>query len=454
MAMRFIKSNRCLAQLLVASPFSLIQSFSIATGTCSTQSAQERILKLRNGCNGCNEFPNLNTIGTSTSTSIGQRRPLQSFDRYWYTYQYRGSTRTVLSGERERRYRYSSEEKKCNQIKRNQTEEKLIANEEAARMRRLGQMKQRLQKSVSRENRIEVLEMKLKKAELLLESVSESEEASAEYMTVAERAELKGLLKVRGTFEEQYDPSKFTNEHLEFKADHNDALIALSHYCQNEWNRLKFGDGNAGQEPEPVNLFFLDGPDGGTASALINRGNFDARQCFVANRHEQSCKALKEILPDENVAYATASEALTTSTPCFVDSLDSGNSLLEDLVLESSSREDGVFGNMEFAAYYFDGCGGFVPHITGMMAAALLRQDCDASKPIAIGYSLLGGNKNVVDKELSVSQSLSIIARRRKMRMVHVLDDPLRYGIRPDIKKIGGSAGGTFTTWHLLLPDQ
>ena len=441
MAMRFIKSNRCLAQLLVASPFSLIQSFSIAT--CSTQSAQERILKLRNGCN---ELPNLNTIGTS----IGQRRPLQSFDRYWY----RGSTRTVLSGERERRYSYSSEEKKCNQIKRNQTEEKLIANEEAARMRRVGQMKQRLQKSVSRENRIEVLEMKLKKAELLLESVSESEEASAEYMTISERAELNGLLKVRGTFEEQYDPSKFTNEHLEFKADHNDALIALSHYCQNEWNRLKFGDGNAGQEPEPVNLFFLDGPDGGTASALINRGNFDARQCFVANRHEQSCKALKEILPDENVAYATASEALTTSTPCFVDSLDSGNLLVEDLVLESSSREDGVFGNMEFAAYYFDGCGGFVPHITGMMAAALLRQDCDASKPIAIGYSLLGGNKNVVDKELSVSQSLSIIARRRKMRMVHVLDDPLRYGIRPDIKKIGGSAGGTFTTWHLLLPDQ
>uniref|UniRef100_A0A7S2PR69 Uncharacterized protein n=1 Tax=Leptocylindrus danicus TaxID=163516 RepID=A0A7S2PR69_9STRA len=269
-------------------------------------------------------------------------------------------------------------------------------------------------------------------------------------MTKAERAELQGLLKVRDNFEEQYDPKTFTKEHLEFKAMHNDAFIQLSKYCE-----------DARKQSEPVKVFFLDGPDGGTASALIQKGGFDPDQCFVANRHESSCDSLRisggGLLPDENVVLATASEALTISEPIFVDGLSGSSAVGEcDANIAPLTGEDGAFSRVDFAAYYFDGCGGFVPHIVGMLSAALLRRNSDdvASGPIAVGYSLLGGNKDVVGKELAISRALTIIAQRRGMRMVHVLDDPSRYEISPDIQKIGGSNDGTFTTWLLLQPED
>jgi hypothetical protein len=359
---------------------------------------------------------------------------------------------TVLSLGRERRMSSSYESISV--------EEKLISVEEAARQKRLGQMKQRLQKSVNREDRISALEFQLKEAE----EKSQSESESLKYMSAAERAELKGLLKVRSTFEEQYDPLTFTEEHLEFKAMHNDAFIQLSRYCERERVRSKVNSQETGDldnddtSQKSTNLFFLDGPDGGTASALIQRGNFKASQCYVANRHESSCDSLRAsgggLLPNENVIHSTASEALTISQPLSIDGVEATTGGENDIDVALYAGEDGALAHVDFSAYYFDGCGGYVPHIVGMLSAALMRDNCDASKPIAVGYSLLGGNKNVVGKELTVSQALTIIARRRGMRLVHALDDPLRYGISPDIRKIGGSNGGTFTTWLLLEPDH
>ena len=205
-------------------------------------------------------------------------------------------TSTTLSAGRERRI---STSKDPNDI--SSAEEKIVADEELARQKRIGQMEHRLRRSASREDRISALEFKQKNSETMPES------GSAEYvMTEADLAELEGLLKVRDSFEEQYDAMKFTTDHLEFKSMHNDAFINLSKYCQREKNRSI-----GAAEPEPANMFFLDGPDGGTASALIERGGFDACQCFVANRHESSCNSLKKsgggLLPDENVCYATAS---------------------------------------------------------------------------------------------------------------------------------------------------
>mmetsp|Transcript_10057 Transcript_10057/g.14929 ORF Transcript_10057/g.14929 Transcript_10057/m.14929 type:complete len:407 (+) Transcript_10057:117-1337(+) len=353
---------------------------------------------------------------------------------------------TILAAGRERRISTTSNSNSAI----SEEERKMISAEEAARAKRLGQRKQRLQKEVSRENRISALEMKLKKAERM-PNKSESEM----YMTKAERSELQGLLKVRDNFEEQYGSMTFTKEHLEFKAMHNDAFIQLSKYCEEERD---------GKSEQPTNMFFLDGPDGGTASALIHKGGFDKNQCYVANRHESSCASLRisggGLLPDENVVHATASEALTISEPITVDlGVDGSSAGKEDVDLVSlSGGKDGAFARIDFAAYYFDGCGGFVPHIIGMLSSALLRQlpsdDAASSGPIAVGYSLLGGNKDVVKKELTVSRALTIIARRRGMRMVHVLDDPLRYGISPDIQKIGGSNDGTFTTWLLLQAEN
>jgi len=112
------------------------------------------------------------------------------------------------------------------------------------------------------------------------------------------------------------------------------------------------------------------------------------------------------------------------------------------------------FSSVDFAAYYFDGCGGFVPQIVDMISAALSKEVCDSDEmPIAVGYSIVGGNKDVVEKELEVSRSVTAIARRRGMRAVHALDDYERYGISSKVKKIGGSGGGTFTTWLVLEPN-
>lgn len=150
------------------------------------------------------------------------------------------------------------------------------------------------------------------------------------------------------------------------------------------------------------------------------------------------------------------SEALTISTPAiFLDNAEGTGADEDDMSIVSYIAKDGKFAHIDFAAYYFDGCGGFVPHVIGMLSAALLRENYGMpSGPIAVGYSLLGGNKDVIGKELAISRALAIIARRRGMRMVHVLDEPLRYGLSPDIQKIGGNNDGTFTSWLLLEPEK
>lgn len=269
--------------------------------------------------------------------------------------------------------------------------------------------------------------------------------------------------------EEQYDEATFTEEHKAFKESHNDAFVALSLYCQRERQKLlepaatENGEGvQESNDPAEVKLFFLDGPEGGTARALIDSGGFSADQCYVANRHRSTCQSLRisggGMLPEANVVHATAAEALSAGIVADASDGDlEGDCSIKD---EEGGRHDvGSFGNIDFSAYYFDGCGGFAPHVSNMMVAALLRDDDQqkdgslspsAQSPVAIGFSLVGGNRDVVDKEVAVCQRLSILARRRGAKLTHVFDDLERYGIDPALRKVGGSAGGTLTTWLLM----
>lgn len=91
-------------------------------------------------------------------------------------------------------------------------EEKLLANEEAARQKQLGQSKQRLEKDVRREERISILKMKLKNGNSFDVTDSNGDDNGNEGcgLSPSEMAELNGLLKVRDNFEEQYDPLSFT----------------------------------------------------------------------------------------------------------------------------------------------------------------------------------------------------------------------------------------------------
>ena len=243
-----------------------------------------------------------------------------------------------------------------------------------------GKSNQQFQRSMSRDNRIAVLE------ELLMPSPSQE-------------AELKGLREKAAAFEEQYNPSDFSDAHHAFKHSHNEAFCALARYCT---------------ERDPISLFFLDGPDAGTATALTMAG-FSMGQCHVANRHESSCEALRA-WGLTNVAHASATDAL-----------------------------GGVFAHVPFGALYLDGCGGHAPMIVDMMTAAFTGQTMQA--PIAVGFSLIGGNRDVVDKEVSIVQRLVVLARGLDMRVHHVFDDPTFYGVNPNLRKV---QGGTLTSWYVL----
>lgn len=279
----------------------------------------------------------------------------------------------------------------------------LISKEEAARIKRVGQEKHRREKRASLENRVTYIQN--------LPGV----------LTEDQQKELEGLLRVRDSFEEQYDPNSFSDEHKQFKRIHNEAFVALARYCHKD----------RGDDGEP-NVFYLDGPDMGTTICL-EENRFDLSTCYVANRHLSTCKILRQRLADENVICCTAAEALTP----------------HDIMTDDDKDRSHNFYNVDFAAYYFDGCGGFVPHIIGMITAALIRSS--PAKTTAVGFSLMGGNRDVVEKELMICQALAVIARTRNMQTRHVLDDPGRYGVP---LKIAKTEGGTFTSWIILESES
>jgi hypothetical protein len=272
-----------------------------------------------------------------------------------------------------------------------------------------GRELQRLQRLARREDRISVLE-----------------ELALDERTPAEQAELDGLTS-RSFFKEQYDPSAFSDEHRAFKASHNEAFVALVKYCQSA-SLLSSNDNKKRKHDNKklINVFSLDGPDAGTTSALRTMAGLAPEQCYVANRHVSTCDSLVSsgLLPEENVAHASASEAL---------------------------GKEGQFANVVFSAYYLDGCGGHVPQLVDMLSCALLRGDtgCDSVGPVAVGFSIVGGNRDVIDKEQDVIRNVVLMARKCGLSVVHALDDPERYGICPTVRKV---SGGTMTTWLMLEP--
>jgi len=360
-----------------------------------------------------------------------------------------------------------------------------------------GQMNQQLQKAVSRDNRISQLQEKL----------DANNDTTTTTTTNNIKKELHGLLQKRETYEEQYNSASFTQAHLEFKDMHNDAFIQLTKYCEHERQRIirrsrllsrslrqttdegktitatttptvtttrtrtRTRTTNNTPTTTTTNLFYLDGPDSRTSTAVIQKGNYTPAQCYVANRHPYSCALLRQILPETNVLHATCCEAFTTTTTNTTIRANKNNSGHSSST--STSTPPSTFASIDFTSYYFDGCGGYVPHIIDMISSALVtvgkvtavveevqegRNNGPAghvSLPIIIGYSVLGGAKDVIDKELQINRAITTIAQQQlKMRMIHVLDNPQKYGLstNPTLSKISETSN-TFTTWLLLEPE-
>jgi hypothetical protein len=225
-----------------------------------------------------------------------------------------------------------------------------------------------------------------------------------ETRTSSQDSELEGLKQK--TFVEQYDPAAFSETHRAFKDSHNHVFAALCRYCE------------CGCPTR--NVFFLDGQDAGTASTL-SKAEISFESCYVANRHESTCQVLKEFGLN-HIAHGSAKQVLSS-----------------------------IFHNIPFSAYYFDGCGGHPPILIDMLQAALDETRTTCEPPIAIGVSIVGGNRDVVDKELKIVQALVKLAKARGLRVEHVLDDCERYGITQDF--VAKVEGNTMTTWLLLVKD-
>ena len=213
-------------------------------------------------------------------------------------------------------------------------------------------------------------------------------------LNASESGELDGLISRGLQFEEQYNTRTFSAEHVAFKASHNAALAALAAHCSGE---QRGHDGRDDGGSHGCNLFYLDGPDAGTTHALFGRGIQPSR-CYVANRHASSCEALVLAgLPRTNVAHEWAEEALRRPVP------------------EQRRAPDdagGPFGGVDFGCFYFDGCSGHPPIVVEMAAAALgARRGGRPRAPVALGYTLCGGGRDIVERELFVTRAVVRLAK-------------------------------------------
>ena len=298
-----------------------------------------------------------------------------------------------------------------------------------------GQANHRLQRSVRREDRISTLQKRISTG---------SPDGCSSPLSIEEEKELDGLMRAGLVYEEQYSVVDFTESHLAWKAMHNDVFVSLAKHCQKNRN------GSSGNSV-PINVFYLDGPDAATTFALLDDGGFESSQCYVANRHESTCDALRSYLPDENVVHASAADALTSLNGAGY--LDGSENEFEEE--DGNVRNIGAFGKVPFGAYYFDGCGGYTPLIVDMMSAAFDGQSSPIpTPPIAVGFSILGGNRDVVDKEQTVMRELVALVKPHGLRVDHVLDDPGRYGLSSEGMQLRKVDGGTMTTWCMLETDS
>jgi len=220
-----------------------------------------------------------------------------------------------------------------------------------------------------------------------------------------EHAELTWLLR-RG---DTYDASSYSASHAAFKAEQNAVFASLA--------------SSLGGAASPV--VYLDGPDGGSTSALRAAG-FATDQLHVANPHASTCAALSAPPHSlEHVAHASAEEALASEQ----------------------------WRSRAFCAAYFDGCGGQAEPLIAMIRALFHERRAAAAAlapAVAVGFTLTRaepGGASLGDREVAVLRALTAAAGAvGYSNPSHVADDPGRWGLRP----MGKEHEGTTTVWTVV----
>ena len=217
--------------------------------------------------------------------------------------------------------------------------------------------------------------------------------------------EYAGLIRLG----DPYDPNLFTAEHAHFKTAHNEAFASLAqNLCDDD-------DDN---EEDGCNVFYLDGPDGGTTSHLLENG-FARDNLHVANEWEESVLALQSEpfhMSAENCVLGRAQDVLRNN-----------------------------FDEVKFAAYYLDGCGGQTEPIVEMIDAIFSRKNLP--NQFGVGFTLTQaepGGRELVDRVQDVTRHVFAKARSSGYDMRHVGDDPERYGMDIGLSRKHDS---TCTSW-------
>jgi hypothetical protein len=215
----------------------------------------------------------------------------------------------------------------------------------------------------------------------------------------ADVKELAGL-RSRG---DPYDAKHFTSDHADFKSRHNDAFICLA-------ERLGGRHQQPGEQSRRCPVFYLDGADGATTSALL-AASFDREtELYMANEWEESVETLRSppfLLGCQNCLLGRAQDVLGTE----------------------SLRE------VPFVAAYLDMCSGSTNPIVEMIT--LLFSGVLAPS-IAIGFTLTAAEptgRELIDRVQDVTRATMVVARERGYDMRHVLDDPVRFGVDPGLRR-------------------
>jgi hypothetical protein len=225
--------------------------------------------------------------------------------------------------------------------------------------------------------------------------------------STAEQAELLGLLSAGDT----YTAEDHSAAHASFKAAQSVAFAKLA-TCV------------GGRDPS---VFYLEGRDGGTTTALRAAG-FGTEQLFVANLHVETCAALRAA--PHNLTHVTLGRA-------------------EEVLLEPP------LVLTPFAAAYFDGCSGLTAPLKGMINA-LFDPERRQTNPhaLVVGFTLTRAEPSgtsLGDRELEVTRALAASCRASGYGPpVHVLDEPERWGI-----ELGGKEHeNTLTVWFVCAREE
>jgi hypothetical protein len=248
----------------------------------------------------------------------------------------------------------------------------------------------------------------------------------------SETLELSSLNK-RG---DPFNSSLFNDDHAYFKAQHNAAFVALA---------LVLGGGGSGSGSDDIDsdtdididsasltttttttpatsttrrpVFYLDGDDGKSTDALLQAG-FSPSDLYVANEWKESVQALKESHHLPNCYHGRAQQVLKDH-----------------------------LSQVPFCAVYLDGCGGATQPVEEMIQGVF--QGTLASR-MAIGFTLTNADRTgreLVDRIQDVTRVTNTLARQYGYDMVHVGDDPDRFGVDPDLPR---KHDGTTTCWLVV----